>query len=335
MRRMRRIVRPHGHGSREQRRHVAGAEPQDGHGLLAERGEHEFAGFAVGQRLAAIRVDDLGIEVVFEDMDAVLAVALGPHAGPDDLGQPVDVVGLDAGGLLDVLPHGVGPGLGAEDAGPQGKRAEIDAHFLGAVEDVQEVAGRATDGGDAEILHDHDLPVGVAAGGRDHGGPQPLAAIVQPQAAGEQPVAVGVLQDVAFVQAEGGQGPLDDFGPDIDVVAVVGHDDRLAGRAAGGVQADDLVHGTGEEAERIRVAQVGLHREGQARDVVDALDALRPQTGLVEPLAVEFRAVVHPADHGAEPLRLQFAKLRCGHEIGAAGGVKTCGHRLVSGKLAG
>ena len=154
--------------------------------------------------------------------------------------------------LLDVLPHGIGPGLGAEDAGPQGKCAEIDADFRRAVEDVQEVARRATDGGDAEVLHDHDLPVGVAAGGRNHGRPQPLAAVMEPQAAGEQPVAVGVLQDVAFVQAEGNQGPLNDFGPDVDVVAVVGDDDRLAGRAAGGVQADDLVHGTGEEAERDR-----------------------------------------------------------------------------------
>ena len=170
----------------------------------------------------------------------------------------------------------------------KGSVAEVDAHFRRAVEDVQEVARRATDGGDAEILEDHDLPVGVAAGGRDHGRPQPLAAVVQPQAAGEQPVAVGVLQDVAFVQAEGNQGPLNDLGPDVHVVAVVGDDDRLAGRAAGGVQPDDLVHGAGEEAEGIRVAQVGLHRERQAGDVVDALDALRPQPGLVDPLAVEF-----------------------------------------------
>ncbi len=146
---------------------------------------------------------------------------------------------------------------------------------------------------------------------------------MQSQTAGEQPVAVGVLQDVACVQAERGQRPLDNFGPDIEIVTVVGHHDRLAGRAAGGVQADDLVHGAGEQAEGIGVAQVGLDRTRQADDVVDALDAFRPQSGLVEPRAVKFCAVVHAAHDLAKPLRLQFAKLRQGNEIRAAGRVKT------------
>jgi len=44
----------------DQSGHVAGAEPQDGHGLLAERGEDEFARFAVGQWPAALRVDQPG-----------------------------------------------------------------------------------------------------------------------------------------------------------------------------------------------------------------------------------------------------------------------------------
>ena len=50
-----------------------------------------------------------------------------------------------AGEQLDVLPHGIGPGLCAEDPVPQGKPAEVDADFLSPVEDVQEVAGRAPD----------------------------------------------------------------------------------------------------------------------------------------------------------------------------------------------
>ncbi len=117
--------------------------------------------------------------------------------------KAVDVVGLDAARGFDVAAHGVGPGLGAEDARAQRQFAQVDAHLRGAVEQVQEVDWGAADGRDAEILHDHDLPVGVAAGNGDDRGAQRLGAVVRAQAAGEQAVAVGVLHDVAAVQAAG------------------------------------------------------------------------------------------------------------------------------------
>ncbi len=75
---------------------VARAVADHRHRLLRERGEHQLALAAVGQRLAALGVDDLGVEVVLEHVQAVVGAALARYAGADDLGQAVDVEGLDA-----------------------------------------------------------------------------------------------------------------------------------------------------------------------------------------------------------------------------------------------
>ena len=102
-----------------------------------------------------------------------------PTPGPMISDQAVDVEGLDAGSVLDVVAHGLGPGLGPENADAQGQLAQSMPVSRPAVDQVQKIAGRAADGGDAEILHDHDLPVGVAAGGGDHRGPQRFGAVVR------------------------------------------------------------------------------------------------------------------------------------------------------------
>jgi hypothetical protein len=56
---------------------------------------------------------------------------------------------------------------------------DVHAHFAGAVNDVQEITGRAADDRDAEILHEHDLAVGVAAGDGDDAGAERLRAVMQ------------------------------------------------------------------------------------------------------------------------------------------------------------
>ena len=71
------------------------------------------------QRLAGLQVDDLGIEIILEDVRPGLALAFHGHARADDLGQAVNVVGLDAAVRLDAPAHGFRPRLGAEDAGAQ------------------------------------------------------------------------------------------------------------------------------------------------------------------------------------------------------------------------
>ena len=106
-------------GARQQPGQVAGAVADDRHRLLGQRGEDQLAELAVGQHLAGDRVDDLGVEVVLPDVQAVLGLdALLGDAGAHHLGQSVDVGRVDAGPGLDLGPHLVGPRLGAEDAVP-------------------------------------------------------------------------------------------------------------------------------------------------------------------------------------------------------------------------
>ncbi len=112
---------PHGASARaglgDDRRQVGRAVADQRHGLAAERGEHQLPLFAVGERPAALRVDDLRVEVVFEDVQAVLRAALGGDARAEDLGQAVDVVRLDAGRLLDAAAHGLAAGAGHQGHG--------------------------------------------------------------------------------------------------------------------------------------------------------------------------------------------------------------------------
>jgi hypothetical protein len=189
----------------------------------------------------------------------------------------------------------------------------------GAVDEVEEVGRRAADGGHAEILHHHDLPVGVAARDGNDGGAEAFRAVVGAEAAGEQAIAVGVLDDVARVQAAGGEAAHHDLGPHRHVVLGVGHDDGLAGGAAGGVHAHDVPQRGGEEPEGVGVAQVGLGGEGQLGQVGERLDVCRRQFACLQALAEKLDALVGMADDALQPVELQLAQKRRGNEVGRAG----------------
>ena len=305
-----------GAGLGDDRRHVPGPVADHGHGVLGEGGEHQLPLGAVGEHLARDRVHHLRVEVVLEDVQPGLGEALDAHARTDDLGEPVDVVGLHPGVGLDAPAHGLAPGLGPEDPGAQ--PGEVGPQLLGPLGEVQEVAGGAADGGHREVLEHHDLPLGVSAGDGDDGGAQRLRAVVGPQAAGEEAVAVGVLDHVAPVQAAGREGPHHHLGPDVQVTLGVGHHGGLAGGAGGGVQADDLLHGAGEEAEGVGVAQVGLEREGEARQVLQALQIRRCHLPLLAAGAEERDPLVGPAHDALEPLQLEAAQLLGRDVVGGA-----------------
>ena len=101
-----------------------------------------------------------------------------------------------------------------------------------------------------------------------------LRAVMRAQPAGEQAVAVGVLNDVARVQAARREAAHHHVCPHANVLLGVGDDDGFAGGAGRGVQAHDVPHRAGKQPERIGVAQIRLHRERQPGDVVQ-----RPHVG--------------------------------------------------------
>src|SRR5690606_41123989 len=102
---------------------------------------------------------------------------------------------------LDILAHLAGPGLGAEDADPQGALARVDALAALLLDDVAEVRGRDHDDVGPEIADQLDLLFSLATGHRDHRAAELLGAVVRTQAAGEQPVAVRHVHDVARLAA--------------------------------------------------------------------------------------------------------------------------------------
>ena len=115
----------------DEARDVTRAIAQHGEGLLRQRRQHALAALAGRDRLIGVGVDHLGVEVVVEDVQRAFALAaLGGDAGPDDLREPVDVAGVDPPRRLQLLPHRLRPGLGAED--PVAERNALPDPVLGA-----------------------------------------------------------------------------------------------------------------------------------------------------------------------------------------------------------
>src|SRR5690606_22313187 len=249
-------------GAGQQPGEVPGAVADDRHGLFGQRGEHEFPLAAVRQRLPGDRIDDLGVEVVLPDVQAVLGLhALAGHPGAHHFGQPVDVHGVDVEALLDLGAHLIGPGFGAEDADLQRSAAGIDALALELVEQRQHVGRGDHDDLGLEVLDDLHLTRGHAAGGGNDGATQLLGSVVGPEATGEQPVPVGDVHLVPGAATGRADRAGHHFGPGLQITVGVTHHGGFAGGAAGGVQPADLLLRNGEHAERVVLPQVLLGGE--------------------------------------------------------------------------
>ena len=222
---MRARVRPHTQGSRFSGRDVARAVAQQRHRLLRQRREHELAVDAVRQHLAGRRVDDLDEEVVLHDVEAVARFgAFAGDAGADDLAQAVDVDRHEAELGLELRAHRLGPRLRAEHADLQRELVDRDARLAQALGDVERVGRRGAEDLAAEIAQQQRLAGGDAAGYRDRQRAEPLGALVEAEPAGEQPVAVGVVDDHPRADAGHVQAVGHDLGPDVEVVLCVGDD---------------------------------------------------------------------------------------------------------------
>jgi hypothetical protein len=146
--------------ARKKTRQVAGAITHHRHGLLGERGEHEFPGLTRSDRLAALGVDDLRQEVVLPDRGTFLGAGeLLRNARPHHLGQAVDVAGIDAERGLDLLSDALAPRLCAEQADGQSARLGIDPPAPEFVQNREHVARRDHDDVRAEVHDELHLPL--------------------------------------------------------------------------------------------------------------------------------------------------------------------------------
>ena len=107
----------------------------------------------------------------------------------------------------------------------------IDPHIPDRLADEHGVGWGAAEKIGAEILQNLNLPLGVAGGNRQGGRPHVLGTIMQPQAAGEQAVAVGDVDDVLSSGPGGVQRSGRALGPHVDVVPGIPHHRLFAGGA--------------------------------------------------------------------------------------------------------
>ena len=115
-----------------ERRHVPGAVADDREGLFGDRGEHQLAFLAVRQILPGDRVDDLGDEMILENVEALLGLeAFYGHPRSDHFTEAVNVECIQMELAFDFLTHLLGPGLGAENPRLEMQVLEIDSDFPG------------------------------------------------------------------------------------------------------------------------------------------------------------------------------------------------------------
>ena len=292
---------------------VAGAVTDQRDSLFGYGGDDQFAVLAMGQTPAGFGIDDLGDEVVLPDMQPIFSLdALDGHTRPHDLGQAVDVDGCQIQLILDFPPHGLGPGFGTEDADPQLEFFEIDPlrpRLLGHEERVGRGTGQYRG---TEILHDHDLTLGIAARNGDDRGPQPFGAVMGPQSAGKEPVTVGVMDDIPPVGAGRDKRAGHQFTPGVDVLEGIADHGRFTCGAGRGVDADDLLQGSGKQAVRIGVAHVLLRGEGKPFQVIQAANIGRFEAGLAERIHIKWDVGTHSINHGLKPFKLQRFQRRTG-----------------------
>ncbi|MCY1227338.1 hypothetical protein D9M72_396030 [compost metagenome] len=271
-------------GAGQQAREVLGAVADDGQRFLGQRGEHQFAVFAVAQHLRGVeRVNDLGTEVVLPDVAAVLGFhGFAGHAGTHDLGEPVDVAGLDVHGHFEFVAHFLGPRLGAQHGVLERGGGRVDALLHHRVGDGEQVGGGGQDRVGLEVLDQGDLAFGLAARDRDDRAAECLGAGVGAHAAGEQAVAVGVVDLHAGADAGGAEGTGHQLGPVGEVLLGVADDGGPAGGAGARVDAGHLVLRHGKHAEGVLQAQVFLGGEGELAQVGELAEVRGVDAGLVE-----------------------------------------------------
>ena len=214
--------------------------------------------------------------------------------------------------------HGVAPGLGAEAAIAQRKLAQVDPHGLRNLGDVERIGRRRAENARAEILHQHHLPLGRAAGDRHGGETEALGAVVESKTTREQSVSEGVVEDVAGSRAHAGERAGHQVRPQREIGPRVADDGRLARRSRRGVQPYQFLARDREQAERVVVAQVRFDRERKTRDVGEGLEIVGPHAGGIELSAERRHLAIGARDRPLQATKLQRRELVARHRLGGA-----------------
>ena len=144
---------------------VLGAVTDQRDAFLGQGSERKLAGYTVGHRHQRVGAQNLGIEMVLADVQALMELTVAGNARAHDFAQTVDVVSLDSQLALDFVAHLLGPGLCTADGGLKLDLVE-QTFVLQYFGDVQQVGRRAGDCSCAEVDHHGGQLLGVTGAHR-------------------------------------------------------------------------------------------------------------------------------------------------------------------------
>ena len=246
-------------GAGQQPGQVPGAIANHRHAFLGQGREYQLAELPVGQYLSGYGINDLRIEVVFPDGQPVLRFnALVRHPRAHHFGQAIDVQRIQPTTRFDRIPHHLRPRLGTEDSHLQRSFRRVQILPFELVGDVEHVGGRAHDDGGLEVLDQLHLSRSLATGHRYCRCPKALGTVMSAESAGKQPVTVCHVHDIGPGSTAGADGAGTYLGPGLNVLFRVADDGGLTGRAAGGMDTNDVVHRHGKHAKRVVLAEICL-----------------------------------------------------------------------------
>ena len=277
--------------------------PDERRAFLDERRDDDLAGLTVWDGFQGHGIDDLDIKEVVPVMHAGVVLAVDADAGTVDLGQAVDVVEFDAEFFGDAFAHRLAPALGTDDTFLQVDLV-LDAALFDLLGEEQGIGGCGAEDGGLHVDHHLELFVGVAGTHGDGHGAEFFRACLEADARGPQTV-TGSDVDAVFLRDAGGLIAAGEHGgPVIHVFCRVGDDDRKAGGARGGVDADDVFLRSRHEAQGVGVTQVCLFGERQGLELFLCGDA--GDAGRLELFAVETACFDQRVDLVVDLLQLQF-----------------------------
>jgi len=185
----------------------------------------------------------------------------------------------------------------------------VDAHVRHGVGDGEQVGGGGQDGVRLEVLDQLDLAFGLAAGHGNDGAAQGLGAGVRAQAAGEEAVAVGVVDLHARADAGGAEAAGHELGPVGQVLLGVADHRGPARGARAGVDPGHLALRHREHPERVLLAQVVFGGEGEVAQVLEFTQVVGMDAGLVELALVQGDPVVGVLDRVLQAAELEGFEL--------------------------
>ena len=156
--------------------------------------------------------------MVFPDHRAVFAFnAFAGHARPHHFRQAVNIHRINTRVGFNLVAHRLRPWLCTKNAEFQAGGFGIQALALKFLNHHLHVAGRAHDDAGLEIGDQLHLLFGLPTRHRDDGATRPFHAVMRPQAAGEQAVAISHMHQITRPRASSANRPRHQVGPGVNI----------------------------------------------------------------------------------------------------------------------